>query len=82
MIIYLNFDFIFLYDQSSGHTKIREDSLIPSNINVVYSGAVSTMYNTTIHEISPHTPTFHVGYEQQMNFEETGEGPFWLEEEI
>ena len=36
--IYPDFDFLFLYDQSSGHTKMREDSLIASNMNVSYGG--------------------------------------------
>ena len=76
--IYPNFDFMFLCNQSSGHTKMREDILIPSNINE-YGGVVSTMHDTNIHEIRPHTPTLHVGSKQKMNFEETDEGLFWLE---
>lgn len=59
--IHLHSDFIFLYGQWLGYTKMREDSLIPSNTNVVYSGILSTMYDTTIYKIGSHTPSLHVG---------------------
>lgn len=50
--IYIH-DFIFLYDQSFSHTKMREDSFIGSIMNATYGAVVSTMHNTSIHEIRP-----------------------------
>ena len=39
---------MFLYDQSSGHTKLREDGLAISNMNLLYGGAVPDMHDTKI----------------------------------
>lgn len=54
-----------LYNQSSGYTKMQEDSIISSNTNIAYGGAVSTMYGTTIYKISPYNPTLNVGSMQK-----------------
>ena len=76
------FDVIFVYDQSSSHTKKREYSLIASNINVAFGGLVSTVYDTNIHEIGLYAPTLNVGSMQKTNFDETDDGLSWLQEEI
>lgn len=75
-IIYPEFDFSFLDDQSSGHTKMRDDSLLYSNMNISYGGAVSNMYDTISSESGQYTPTLDVGAEQSMVFCKTDDGPF------
>ena len=47
-ILFPNFDYLFLYDQLSGHTKVREDGLVVDNINVTYEGAVSAIRETSV----------------------------------
>ena len=42
-ILYPHFDITYLYDQSSGHTKLRPDGLSANNMNIVPGGAVSSM---------------------------------------
>ena len=63
---------------------MREDSLIASNVNVSYGGrgVVSTMHDTILHEIGPFTPTLSVGSTQKMNFVDTDDGLFWLDDDI
>lgn len=65
MNIYPHFNFMSLYNQSSGYTKMQEDNIISSNTNIAYGGAVSTMYGTTIYKISPYNPTLNVGSMQK-----------------
>ena len=43
VVIYPEFDFKFLFDQSSGHCKVRGDGLVISNMNVNYGGKASIM---------------------------------------
>jgi len=61
---------------------MREDSLIASNMNVSYGGVVSTMHDTILKEIGPFTPSLSVGSTQKMNFVDTDDGPFWLDDDI
>ena len=77
-IIFPDFDFIFLFDQSSGHKKYREDSLNIKNINVSYGGKNTRMRDTVIKEVGPYPAMLKVGETQKMCFTEEDEGPFWL----
>ena len=45
-------------------------------------GVVSTMHDTILHEIGPYTPSLNVGSIQKMNFDESDDGPFWLDDDI
>ena len=47
-VIFPAFDFILLFGQSSGHTKLRVDWL-----NVSYGGVINDMHNTEIKELGP-----------------------------
>ena len=73
-----NFDYLFLYDQSSEHTKVREDGLVVSNMNVAYGGAVASMHETTVGEIGPYPSMLKVGEQQSMLFTDSCKCPFWL----
>ena len=60
---------------------MRNDSLIAYNMSVSYGGAVSIMHDSTVQEIGPYPTTLKVGSTQKMYFDETDDGPFWLDEE-
>ena len=60
------FDYFFLYDQSSGHTKVREYGLLVGNMNVTYGGAAAVMYKTTVEEIGLHPSILKVSGQQSM----------------
>ena len=42
-VLYPGFDIAYLYDQSSGHTKLRPDELSANNMNVAPGGTVPSM---------------------------------------
>ena len=60
-VIFPNFDFMFMYDQSSGHCKKREDGLVVNNMNVNYGGKVTNMRNTVINEIGDFNGELTIG---------------------
>ena len=49
--IFPNFDFVFLFDQSSGNTKICSDGPNVSNMNILYGGVANMMWDTTVIKI-------------------------------
>ena len=75
------FDYIFLFDQSSGLTKMREDGLNVSNMNVTCGGSTLKMHDTVITEVGPHVRLFDVGETQRMYFTNDDDGPFWMNDE-
>jgi hypothetical protein len=52
--IFPQFDLVFLFDQLSGHTKMRIDSLHIRNMNVSHEGSVGMMHDTIIREVGLH----------------------------
>ena len=50
-LIFPQFDFMFLFDQSSGHMKCREDGLIVNKMNSSYGGAATKIHDTVVKEI-------------------------------
>ena len=77
-VIFPNYDYLFLYDQSSGHTKMRDDGLLVSNMNISYGGAVNTMHDSVIKELDKFNSKLTIGEVQKMNFTKHDRGPFWL----
>jgi hypothetical protein len=67
---------VFLFDQSSGHTKMQSDSLHMRDMNVSHGGSAEIMHATIIHEVRPHPRILHVGDNQEMHFVEGNNGPF------
>ena len=78
--LYPEFDFVFLFDQSSGHTKKRSDALNAEKMNVSFGGKNKTR-DTTVQEVGTYHPTLQVGSVQKMHFVNQDEGPFWLTEQ-
>ena len=77
-VIFPTFDFVFLFDQSSGHTKLRVDGLNANNMNVSYGGVINEMHNTEIKELGPFTAQLSIGDTQVMSFVDEDAGPFWM----
>jgi hypothetical protein len=50
VVVFPQFDIIFLFDQSAGHTKRREDGLSVTNMNAGFGGKRPTMHDTKLHE--------------------------------
>jgi hypothetical protein len=91
VVVFPQFDIIFLFDQSAGHTKRREDGLSVTNMNAGFGGKRPTMHDTTLHEVGPHgarlcelnLPLLSIGDSQCLVFpsQEAAEdttGPYWL----
>ena len=38
VVLFPNYDFLFLYNQSSRHTKMHDDGILASNMNISYAG--------------------------------------------
>jgi hypothetical protein len=49
--IFPQFDLVFLFNQSSGHTKMRINSLHIRDMNVSHGGSVGMMHNTILQEV-------------------------------
>jgi hypothetical protein len=75
--IFPQFDCVFLFDQSLGHTKMRSDGLHMRNMNVSHGGSAEMMHATIIHEVGPNPRILHVGDNQEMHFVEGDNGPLW-----
>lgn len=80
-IVFPNTDFVFKFDQSSGHTKMRKDGLTTSKMNVSYGGKASNMNETTIQEVGPFKGLLTIGQKQSMVFTKDDHGPFWMNED-
>jgi hypothetical protein len=76
--IFPQFDLVFLFDQSSSHTKMRIDSLHIRNMNVSHGGSVGMMHDTITREVELHPRILQVGDKQVMHFIEGANGPFWM----
>ena len=76
--IFPMFDFVFLFDQSSGHTKMRPDGLNISNMNISFGGAVHQMSDTSVTEVGQYSSLLKVGDLQILSFTDGDDGPFWM----
>ena len=77
-VIFLHFEFMFLYYQSSGHMKCGEDSRIVNKMNLSYGGTVLIIHDTEIKEMGPYKRLLNVNSRQRMNFTDHDSGPSWM----
>jgi hypothetical protein len=81
-VMHPQFDFIFLYDHSSGHAKQRPDGLNHFWMNCSYGGKATHMRTTLIEQREGYLGSFpqilEHGDTQSLVFSETDSGPFWL----
>jgi len=82
-VLYPNFDFVFLFDQSSGHGKRQKDGLSVKLMNKHHAGAGPVMHPTVISEpscLGPYPKILAVGETQSRVFQEGDDGPFYYTE--
>jgi len=82
-VLFPNFDFVFLFDQSSGHGKRQKDGLCARLLKRKWGGATPPMHASRIVDASclgPYPKTLSVRDEQSMMFTETDQGPFYVNE--
>jgi len=77
-VLFPDYDFLFLFDHSQGHTKKQVGSLQASHINLQFGGAQPHLWDTTITAgcLGPFSPSLHIGDIQPMVFQSTDDGPF------
>ena len=83
-VLYSNqYDFIFYFDHSSGHDRLRPDGLSEKTMNKMYGGTQNKMRDTTIQDdtylgLFSHPERLKVGQVQSMQFQPYNDGPFYL----
>ena len=79
-VLYPDYDFLFLFDHSQGHSKKRVGALQASRVNLKFGGGQPLMRDTEITEgcLGPFNPTLRVSDIQHMAFRSTDDGPFYL----
>mmetsp|Transcript_20238 Transcript_20238/g.30376 ORF Transcript_20238/g.30376 Transcript_20238/m.30376 type:complete len:108 (-) Transcript_20238:16-339(-) len=78
------FEYLFFFDHSSGHDRLRPDGLNANEMNKMYGGNGTKMRDTTIKNatyLGPHSPKLQIGDIQCMQFKDGDEGPFWMSEQ-
>jgi hypothetical protein len=78
-----HFEFVFIFDHSSGHDKKREDALNTATMNAHFGGQQPMQHNTVIKQqigfLGPYDPMLAVGDTQTMvwgNPSSISDGPF------
>ena len=82
-VMHPTFDFVFLFDHSSGHSKERPDGLNQHRMNRSFGGkAVPRMRSTEIIQeegfLGPLDRTVEPGDTQSLVFSPSDTGPFWM----
>ena len=82
-MLYPQFDFVFLFDHSNGHDRLRPDGLSVTNVSKYFGGKQPRMRDSRIADRSylgpyecPHR--LNVNDVQHMNFSSEDSGPFYL----
>jgi hypothetical protein len=82
MTLLPDFDHMFLFDYSSGHSKKRVNGLDANAMAKNYGGNQSTLRDAPIYQeegiLGPFPRKLSVGQVQKMVFQDTDDGPFWL----
>ena len=81
-VMHPQYDFIFLFDHSSGHAKQRPDGLNHLRMNCSFGGKATRMRTTLIEQEERYLDSFprtlEPGDTQSLVFSETDSGPFRL----
>ena len=85
LVLYPEFDFIFLFDHSQGHARKREGALNAMHMSRSFGGAQLTMRDTVIMSdngfLGKHSPCLQVGDIQSLVFTPEDTGPWYLSSE-
>jgi hypothetical protein len=81
-VLYPDFDFVFMFDQSQGHAHKCEHALSAQQMSKSYGGSQPRMRDTTIMAeqgfLDPHSPTLRVGNTQSLVFSVEDSGLWYL----
>ena len=84
-VLYPEYDFVFLFDHSSGHSKQRPDGLNATHMNKGFGGKLLPMRSSIIEKeegyLGPFQRTLQPGQVQHLVFQPNDAGPFWLSPE-
>jgi hypothetical protein len=82
-VLYPHIKFVFMLDHSCGHGKQREDGLNAANMGKSFEGTQAKLQDTHIKEekgyLGPFPSILKVSDVQQMIFDPTDDGPFWVD---
>ena len=85
MVLYPEFEFVFLFDHSQGHARKRNGALNAFQMSKTFGGAQPVMRDTTILSdtgfLGPHSPRLNVGDVQSLVFKPEDCGPWYLSPE-
>ena len=84
-ILYPQFDYLFLFDHSNGHDRMKPDGLNARNVSVFFGGKQPKMRDSKLTNniiFGPYNPPglLHHGDVQSMVFDDPSQGPFYLSE--
>ena len=79
------YEYLFYFDHSSGHDRLRPDGLNVKQMNKTFGGNQQKMRNSTIKDATylgpfEHAQKLMIGDEQCMSYKDTDTGPFYLSE--
>ena len=81
-VMHPTYDFVFLFDHSSGHAKQRPDGLNHHRMNRTFGGKATRMRATLIDQeqgfLGSFPRTLEPGDTQSLVFSSSDHGPFWL----
>ena len=81
-VMHPTFDFVFLFDHSSGHATQRPNGLNHNRMNCSYGGKAARMQTTLIEQeqgyLGRFPRTLEPGDTQSLVFTNSDNGPFWL----
>ena len=78
------YEFVFFFDHSSGHDRLRPDGLNSNGLNVYYGGEQQNMRKSEIKDdtyLGPFPSQLSIGDTHSFQFEITDEGPFHFSRE-
>jgi hypothetical protein len=79
-VLYPAHDILFLFDQSSGHAKKRQDGLNVVDMNLYWGGSQKKKRDTIIEEgcLGQYNSILKIGDTQQLTYADDDDGPFHL----
>jgi hypothetical protein len=82
LVLYPEFDFIFLFNHSQGHARKLNGALNALHMSIHFGGLQPVMRNTTILSdigfLGKHSPRLRIGDTQSMIFKPEDIGPSYL----
>jgi hypothetical protein len=82
LVLYPEFEFVFLFDHSQGHARKRNGALNALHMSKNFGGSQPLMRDTTILSdngfLGPHSPQLKIGDTQSLIFKPEDSGPWYL----